>query len=409
MFKPFFFNHDYQLEHTGRCLFQSKEVAISGDELEIEFNGSIHTFNRQHICLYTHYRMNPFVVDVNNVSFSKVNSLVLGLYCDHIPIFKKPVEIGYGYRLIPGYSQFAINHEGDVVSYRTGKTLSVNINPYGYPCVSLLDSDKDSWRQVAVHILYARAFVHNSDPLNKVYVNHRDGNKLNCTPENLEWVTPAENNLHAINKVLTNHKKSKEFTVHDVVTGQKEDFSTVTKALKTYGINGNYYGKTRLVKGQVYPRLYARRYIITERGVSPDVISTESGVISARSPNKGPYQALDINTQAVWSGETIKEIAQSTNVPHDHVRVIVESPEPKTSNGFYFRVKSDDPWPTDFKELVVLKRRSFEIQCSQTKEIHHFSSLNKLIKFLSATKTTIYKKLKSGEQYKNWHIRELTI
>ena len=55
-----------------------------------------------------------------------------------------------------------------------------------------------------MHRLVAEAFCDN--PHSKPHVNHIDGNKVNNTASNLEWVTQSENMVHAV--VTGLHKPS---------------------------------------------------------------------------------------------------------------------------------------------------------------------------------------------------------
>ena len=55
-------------------------------------------------------------------------------------------------------------------------------------------------KQYPVHRLVAQVFIDNPD--NKPEVNHIDGNKMNNTVDNLEWVTRSENQQHAADNSL---------------------------------------------------------------------------------------------------------------------------------------------------------------------------------------------------------------
>jgi hypothetical protein len=52
----------------------------------------------------------------------------------------------------------------------------------------------------SIHRIVAKLFI--SNPENKMYVNHIDGDKKNNCVNNLEWVTPAENVQHAMDNNL---------------------------------------------------------------------------------------------------------------------------------------------------------------------------------------------------------------
>ena len=75
-----------------------------------------------------------------------------------------------------------------------GNEMKLSIAKSGYYVVNL--RKERTTKVFTVHTLVAQAFIDN--PNNYPTVNHKDGNKLNNTVDNLEWVSYGENNIHAI-------------------------------------------------------------------------------------------------------------------------------------------------------------------------------------------------------------------
>lgn len=97
---------------------------------------------------------------------------------------------------------YYITEDGQCYNNKTGKFLKGQINyKTGYLTYNITLPD-GSKKRISAHRYVAINYI--SNPLNKSEVNHKDGNKLNNNKNNLEWVTPKENQQHAIETALRN-------------------------------------------------------------------------------------------------------------------------------------------------------------------------------------------------------------
>ena len=136
---------------------------------------------------------------------------------------------------------YEVSDEG-IVRRKSNKNVLKGCIASGYRSVKFTFPDGHQQR-FYVHRLVAIHFINNNDPDNKTYVNHKDGNKLNNCVENLEWVSPHENNIHYYQKIQKEKQErkqnsSKAIPVIQYETGKEiARFSSMKKASEATGIS----------------------------------------------------------------------------------------------------------------------------------------------------------------------------
>lgn len=132
---------------------------------------------------------------------------------------------------IPGHSKYMVSQSGIIKSFyypNKPKILKQSISKKGYHNINI-ESDDKSKTSFRVHRIVAMTFIPN--PENKLFVNHKDGNKSNNHVDNLEWCTHSENVRHAhANNLVKRHT-----ITLNTETGIYYD--TIKEAALTYNLN----------------------------------------------------------------------------------------------------------------------------------------------------------------------------
>ena len=140
-----------------------------------------------------------------------------------------------GYKPIPGYDYYVMNKDADIFkvekgntrdSYELPKKLNPDLTSDGYLAIRLA-SKSGNRKYRGIHRWLMLTF----DGKNEMeHINHKDGNKLNNSLDNLEWCTASHNEKHSY-EILGK-------TVHNkgVVRGN----SHVAKPIEQLDMNGNH-------------------------------------------------------------------------------------------------------------------------------------------------------------------------
>jgi len=145
-------------------------------------------------------------------------------------------------KLIAEFMGYKVHSDGTIIG-KHNKPLKLHTGSGDYLQVNLYSKGKP--KTFLLHRLLALLFIPNSK--NKSEVNHKDGNKLNNSLSNLEWVSRSENINHGIENNLIpapwKNKKGKEHvrsktTLQLTLEGEIiNEFGSAREASRKTGIN----------------------------------------------------------------------------------------------------------------------------------------------------------------------------
>jgi hypothetical protein len=142
-----------------------------------------------------------------------------------------------GYYHIPENDVVLVNPDGKFINSKTSNPITPGPLPTGYWKISI--NNAGSTLNYYVHRLIARTFIgrpkrHLDKSFNELEVNHKDGNKANNNPSNLEWITPLENMNHALSNNLMNRVN---VLAKHILNGKIIRFPTTRECARQFNMN----------------------------------------------------------------------------------------------------------------------------------------------------------------------------
>jgi len=180
-------------------------------------------------------------------------------------------------------------------------------------------------KTIALHRLVAYTFLEN--PENKEQVNHKDGNKLNNTVDNLEWCSNSENQKHKFEIGLGNNftRKVKQY---DLNWNFIKEYDSIVLAAKEINVSkGNIRGV--LIKNRKTAGGYIWRYSDDTNIDFTEIISINEN----RGRSVGQY---DLNMNLIKIHKCIAEAARNIGIHKNNIWGAIKNIR-KTAGGFIWK------------------------------------------------------------------------
>lgn len=244
---------------------------------------------------------------------------------------KKTQSEGYlQWRPIPRLSSYELRIDKDgepvvrnKITRRIVKFFEVPTTVGTYICCWVIQSDGQR-RSHGVHVLVCLAF-HGEPPSERhTDVNHKDGDKHNNHPDNLEWMTRSENITHSYRE--RHRTDSRRVIAHDHKTGRKTEYHSMAALARDFEL--------RHLKGSELLRLYH-----TDKYQDRWTFSTVENCdyVAPRRKLARHVYAYDYKNRKLYCFDNIQQLTMTLGFKPTTVSKLVREKKPRLFNGFVFR------------------------------------------------------------------------
>lgn len=304
---------------------------------------------------------------------------------------------------IPYFCQYLTDGEGNIIRVKDKLPLTSWVDKNGYHLYSLrkdLSEGRTKGFTTGYHRLHAMAFIPYGADFQIKHVNHIDGIKTNNSTQNLEWVTPKENIVHAVETGLRtdNHV----VLTRDVITGEVTRFRSITACATHIGIAHNTLIQRLAQPNQpVWPELLQFKY-----GNSSEPWRLAEFPLDelANLKRRLPVMAYCLDTNVVTQYTDAASAEKNTGQAAGTVRWKLDKATTELPiNGFLFRYTFDlRPWPkyNDFQLRYFKKypkKPPYPVRCidHRTKTVVDYLSVDDAAETLGVSADTISSGIKT--------------
>lgn len=293
------------------------EKYVKDRKITYEFFNKMRTFDLKFAIMLAWFEagdLENLEQEIDNIIFYPVENAILNRITRYIMFFKHPIYYDKEFRIVPGLVRYAVNKKGSVLDIKRNQLLNIQESPgLLYKSVLIYNPDSSRFNSYPFHRMYALTWLENDMKEIRHFINHIDGNKRNCSLDNLEWCTHSENVNHALDTGLADTRI--RLKIRDRWTGEIRHFKSTEEVRLLLGIPTNCV-KRYLMDMQPWYLINGKYEIKTEDDTTPWFYEQEMNKYFVSGKACIVYTVVDSKTGKTYKFNRFEAIFKAFGLKH---------------------------------------------------------------------------------------------